>query len=166
MTLADDIFSVQLGALGQLYAVLMDDSYTVEWRKRFAHMTALLDPSTISDICLTLSLLGQALHTGSRLPHASMFVRERALRSFGMTVAIEEKLQAQHNPAAAQPLSLSILKSRQFMTHVQGTVALMVFLGNLDETMSIVKDLVGEEPLVGYEALQKRWEQRAFLLDP
>lgn len=145
--------------------MLIDEAYNAEWRKRFAHMTALLDPSTIADICLTLSLLGQSLHTGSRLPHASMFVRERALRSFGASVAIEEELHKRHNPAAVQPLSLSILKSKEFMTHVQGTVALMVFLGNLDEAMTVVKDLVGEEPLVGYEALQRRWEQRGFLLD-
>ncbi|CAO1615626.1 unnamed protein product [Sympodiomycopsis kandeliae] len=159
--------SRMLGALGQLYAVLNDRDYDVEWRKRFAHMTALLDPSTISDICLTLSLLGQSLKTGTRLPHASIFVRERALKSFHRTIAIEEKLRKSNNPNAIQhPLDLQLLKSRQFMTHVQGTVALTVFLGNLDEAMMIVRDLVGEEPLMGYENLQKRWEQRAFLLDP
>lgn len=158
--------SRMLGALGQLYAVLKDPSYNAEWRRRFAHMTALLDPSTISDICLTLSLLAQSLQTGSRLPHASMFVRERALRSFGASVAIEDRLRDRRDPSAIQPLSLPILKSRQFMTHVQGTVALMVFLGNLDEAMAIVRDLVGEEPLIGYEALQKRWQERQFLLDP
>lgn len=155
---------MQLGALGQLYIVLKEPEYDQMWRRRFAHMTALLDPATISDICLTLSLLGQALLTGTRLPHATALIRERALRNQSLTIHVEERLRSLGSAHATEPLSLEVLRSPQMMQHVQGTMALMVFIVNLDEAMAICRALVGEVPLPGFEELRDRWDERAMLL--
>lgn len=153
-----------ISALAQLYAVVSDKDYTATWQRRFAHATALLDPSTISDVSLLLSLLAQALQTGSRLPHATFLVRERALRHQSQAIRVEEQLRRMGSHHATPRLSLEILKAEAFMKHVQGAVALQVFLVNLDEAAAVVRTLVGEVPLNGYDALKDRWDDRALLL--
>lgn len=153
-----------IAALAQLYAVISDKDYTATWQRRFAHATALLDPSTISDVSLLLSLLAQALQTGSRLPHATFLVRERALRHQSQAIRVEEQLRSMGSHHATPRLSLEILKAEAFMKHVQGAVALQVFLVNLDEAAAVVRTLVGEVPLNGYDALKDRWDDRALLL--
>lgn len=153
-----------LNSLGQLYIVFSSPTYSQEWRQRYAHLTTLLDPSTISDICLTLSLMGQALQTGQPLPHASALIRERSLRNQALTYHVEERLRSMNSSKASPPLNLTILRSPAFMTHVQGVVALQVFIANLDEAMAIVRDLVGEMALPGFEELRDRWQERAMLL--
>ncbi|CAO1620254.1 unnamed protein product [Parajaminaea phylloscopi] len=155
-----------LTSMGQLYLALVSPHYDATWRRRFAHMTALLDPSTIADVCVTLSLLGQALETGQRLPHASSLIRERALRNQALTAHVEERLRSIESRQASAPMSLALLRSSTFMEHVAASVALMVFLDNLDEAMAVVKDLVGEIPLPGFEELKDRWDDRAMLLSP
>lgn len=152
-----------LSSLSQLYLVTTEPDYDATWRRRFAHMTALLDAATISDVCATLTMLGQALHSGLRLPHAASLVRERAIRSQLYRAHVEERLRAMGSPEASEPLSLATLRSPQFMHHVAGTVALTVFMDNLDEAMAVCRDLVGEVPLPGYEELKDRWDERAIL---
>lgn len=115
-----------LASLDQLYLVVTSPDYEASCTRRFTIMTALLNLSTIADVCTTLSLLGQALETGQRLHHAFFLIRERALSNQALGTHIEKRLRNMRASYASSPPSLALLRSPMFMKHIATSVALRV----------------------------------------
>lgn len=145
-----------LEAISQMSTAL--DGLDIQWRRKMIHTTAILDPNTISDISLTLTLLGSALRNGSPLPHASFMLLEHTTlnqsRTRGVERLIEEK--GQENDL----FSLATLIDRQFMKHVSDVMALITFSRQMDRFQAIVYDLVGEIDLPGFDQLKKHYDER------
>lgn len=109
-------------------------------------------------------MLGQALETGQRLPAATTLIRERVIRNQVLTTSIEERLREKGSREASEPLTLELLKKPLFMQHVVASVALVVFVDNLDHALAVAKDLVGEVELTSFYELKERWDDRVALL--
>lgn len=160
------------------------------WRLKTLQYTAILDPRIISEISMTLALVGQALKTGTPLPHAFQNLLETTLHFNSVAHAIEFSIRRQQNEqgltdglakgaAMGQEgakeerqggndldLSLTTLRDPQFMRHAAALMALIQFVRQIDRFKAIVSDLVGEVALPGFDRLKDTYDDRisrAFL---
>jgi hypothetical protein len=146
-----------LEAIAQMSGALY--GLDLKWRRKMLHTTAILDPSTISDISVTMTLLANALKTGSPLPHASTRLLERTLLNQSRSRAIERAIEEKEGKND-DLFTLATLRDPHFMKHTAGVMALVTFARQLDSFQAVVRDLVGEVDLPGFDELKRHYDQR------
>jgi hypothetical protein len=137
----------------------------LKWRRKMLHTTAILDPNTISDISMTLTLLGNALRSGTPLPHASTVLLERTLLNQTRSRRVGRVIDGKEGKED-DLFTIATLQDPHFMKHTAGVMALIAFAKQLDKFQAVVRDLVGEIDLPGFDELKKHYDQRllqAFL---
>lgn len=131
----------------------------IQWRKKMIHTTVILDPNTISDISMTLTLLGNALRTGAPLPHASFMLFEHTTLNQSRTRGVERLMEEQQGQQD-DLFTLETLTDCHFMKHISGVMALITFSRQLDQFQAIVRALVGEIDLPGFDQLKRHFDER------
>lgn len=151
-----------------------------DWRSKTLQLTAILDPGIISEVSMTLALLGQALMTGIALPHAFQNLLETTLHYNSVARAVEYSIERQQRPAPGETsggegqeqgraeeesvneldLSLATLRDPQFMRHAAALMALIQFVRQIDRFKAVVGDLVGEIALPGFDRLKDTYDDR------
>lgn len=153
-----DIHARLLQAIAQMAGALV--GLDERWRRKMLYTTAILDPLTISDTCVTLSLLANSLHTGSPLPHAFTPLLETTLHHQGMARAVQRALSQHTEQEDQDALTLDMLRDPLFTKHVAGVMAHLVFVRQLDRFHAVVRELVGEQALPGYDAIKTLFDKR------
>lgn len=146
-----------LQAIAQMASALA--GLDLHWRRRMLSTTAILDPLTISDISVTLSLLATSLRTGKPLPHAFTSLMETTMHHQGLARSIARNL-ARSSDGEEDILTLATLRDPLFMKHTAGVMALLSFVSHLDVLRATVIGLVGEHELPGYDMIKDRFDQR------
>lgn len=81
-------------ALAQMYAILLETKDDVDFRRKFAGRTPIVNPDIIQDITTTLTLLQDSLTVGRPLPHpAAGSLIERTIVKYYTTLHTHSSLQ-------------------------------------------------------------------------
>jgi hypothetical protein len=153
-----DVHARLMQAIAQMLSSLLQ--LNAAWRQKMLYTTAVLDPLTISDTSVSLSLLENALHTGNPLPHAFTPLLETTMHHANMSRAIERAIAKQSGTADIDILTLDMLEQEAFMQHASGVIGHLTFMRQLDRFRNIVFELVGEQPLPGYDTIKRRFDER------
>lgn len=151
------VHSRLLGAISQMAGALQ--SLDLEWRRKLLHTSAILSPKTISEISTVLTLLANALRTGTPLPHASTSLFESTVLNQQSLRQVERTIE-EKSGSREDLLTLDVIKNEQFMKHTAGVMALMTFVRQMDKFHHLVRELVGEVDLPGYHHLKQHYDQR------
>lgn len=148
-----------------------------DWQLQLASSTSLLDPQYLSEICMVFDLLSKALRNGERVNHASFSLlenhfkyagRNRRINEFLRKKTAEQKALAEGNQSGEpmtegeDVLSWNVLRDPMYLRYTTARMAAITLATELDKFKAIVRDLVGESSLRGFDMLKERYDDRSY----
>ncbi|EPQ25662.1 uncharacterized protein PFL1_06799 [Pseudozyma flocculosa PF-1] len=147
------------------------------WRRRLVQDTGFLYPQFISEVCLTLDLLGKSLRSGERLSHCQFGLLENLARYSYLTRIVSERQRQAARSATVggaagggadavddELVTLESLKDPLFMRYITASMSVLTLAAQLDRFREVVKDLVGQVPLPGFDRHRDEFGERAQVL--
>ncbi|KAG1817351.1 hypothetical protein EV424DRAFT_1324468 [Suillus variegatus] len=114
------------------------------WAHAFLRRTRMLDSDFQGDVLAVISLVSNALHTGSPLPQITPcpLLDRFMLRHHGLNVVHEE---SEDDYGLPRTLTVETLENLQYLTFCVGVSTTFGIITRLDRLMVAVKELVGEQ---------------------
>ncbi|KAG1727012.1 hypothetical protein EDB19DRAFT_1914374 [Suillus lakei] len=114
------------------------------WAHAFLRRTRMLDSDFQGDVLAVISLISNALRTGSPLPQITPcpLLDRFMLRHHGLNVVHEE---SEDNYGLPRTLTVETLENLQYLTFCVGVSTTFGIITRLDRLMVAVKELVGEQ---------------------
>ncbi|KAG1767104.1 hypothetical protein EDD22DRAFT_876477 [Suillus occidentalis] len=114
------------------------------WAHAFLRRTRMLDSDFQGDVLAVISLISNALRTGSPLPQITPcpLLDRFMLRHHGLNVVHEE---SEDNYGLPRTLTIETLENLQYLTFCVGVSTAFGIITRLDRLMVAVKELVGEQ---------------------
>ncbi|KAG2070593.1 hypothetical protein BDR04DRAFT_1198344 [Suillus decipiens] len=114
------------------------------WAYAFLRRTRMLDSDFQGDVLAVISLISNALHTGSPLPQITPcpLLDRFMVRHHGLNVVHEE---SEDNYGLPRMLTIETLEDLQYLTFCVGVSTAFGIITRLDRLMVAVKELVGEQ---------------------
>ncbi|KAG1836030.1 hypothetical protein DFJ58DRAFT_191501 [Suillus subalutaceus] len=114
------------------------------WAYAFLRRTRMLDSDFQGDVLAVISLISNALRTGSPLPQITPcpLLDRFMIRHHGLNVVHEE---SEDNYGLPRMLTVETLENLQYLTFCVGVSTTFGIITRLDRLMVAVKELVGEQ---------------------
>ncbi|KAG0699492.1 hypothetical protein DFH29DRAFT_983489 [Suillus ampliporus] len=114
------------------------------WAHAFLRRTRMLDSDFQGDVLAVISLISNALRTGSPLPQITScpLLDRFMVRHHGLNVVHEE---SEDNYGLPRTLTVDTLENLQYLTFCVGVTTAFGIVTRLDRLMVAVKELVGEQ---------------------
>ncbi|KAG2140498.1 uncharacterized protein EDB93DRAFT_1241857 [Suillus bovinus] len=131
------------------------------WAHAFLRRTRMLDSDFQGDVLAVISLISNALHTGSPLPQITPcpLLDRFMLRHHGLNVVHEE---SEDDYGLPRTLTVETLENLQYMTFCVGVSTTFGIITRLDRLMVALKELVGEQYHIDGMGIDHRRRQTAL----
>ncbi|KAG2357359.1 hypothetical protein BDR07DRAFT_1420585 [Suillus spraguei] len=126
------------------------------WAYAFLRRTRMLDSDFQGDVLAVISLISNALHTGSPLPQITPcpLLDRFMVRHHGLNVVHKE---SEDNYGLPRMLTIETLENLQYLTFCVGVSTAFGIITRLDRLMVAVKELVGEQYHIDGVGYHRTW---------